>query len=437
MNPTGTPDDPHAPASSAAHGGRAEPTAHGGPAEPAAGAAEGASTPSPAPMPRPLPLRFTASGSEYFRIWAVNLLLIVVTLGFYLPFAKARRLRYFYANTLVDGQPLAFHGDAWKMFRGYLVMLLLFGAYAGASYVSDWVAFGAFILLALLWPALWRSSLMFRLGNTSWRGLRFGFEGTLGGAYQAMLPLFVPGAVVLGVSAWALSGVAPDDDEAVRAASMAMLPGTLVSMLLALVLVPLAFWMIKRYQHGGYRYAHEATTFTATRRSFYGLGLKVGGLAMLAAFVLGAIAGLVFPAIGALSRSLSDGGGGNPVVLGVLGGLLGVLLYVAAISWLGAFAAAWTQNLTWRHTQSAHLRFGSQLGGIALTRLTIRNLLLVVLTLGLYRPFAVVNTTRMRLEAVTLESSEDIDRWVALPSQATGNASGEMSGDFFGIDVGL
>jgi uncharacterized membrane protein YjgN (DUF898 family) len=46
-------------------------------------------------MQRQLPIRFTGSGSEYFRIWAVNLLLIVVTLGLYLPFAKARRIRYF------------------------------------------------------------------------------------------------------------------------------------------------------------------------------------------------------------------------------------------------------------------------------------------------------------------------------------------------------
>ena len=55
---------------------------------------------------RRLTLAFTASGSEYFRIWIVNILLTIVTLGFYLPFAKARRLRYFYANTLID-QPTA------------------------------------------------------------------------------------------------------------------------------------------------------------------------------------------------------------------------------------------------------------------------------------------------------------------------------------------
>jgi hypothetical protein len=177
---------------------------------------------TPAAQPSILGLRFTASGSEYFRIWIVNLLLIVVTLGFYLPFAKARRLRYFYANTLVDGQPLAFHGDAWKMFRGYLVMLLLFGAYAGASYFSEWVAFGAFVLLALLWPALWRSSMMFRMANTSWRGLRFGFQGSQAGAYQAMLPVFLPSMVIVAMSAYALSGIDPQDTEAVQAANQSL-----------------------------------------------------------------------------------------------------------------------------------------------------------------------------------------------------------------------
>jgi len=40
------------------------------------------------------PIGFTASGSEYFRIWIVNLLL-VVTLGLCLPWAKVRKLQYF------------------------------------------------------------------------------------------------------------------------------------------------------------------------------------------------------------------------------------------------------------------------------------------------------------------------------------------------------
>jgi len=42
-----------------------------------------------------LPIEFTGSGSEYFRIWIVNLLLMFVTLGSYYPWAKVRRLRDF------------------------------------------------------------------------------------------------------------------------------------------------------------------------------------------------------------------------------------------------------------------------------------------------------------------------------------------------------
>ena len=31
------------------------------------------------------PLEFTGSGGEYFRVWIVNVLLGIVTLGFYTP----------------------------------------------------------------------------------------------------------------------------------------------------------------------------------------------------------------------------------------------------------------------------------------------------------------------------------------------------------------
>ena len=83
------------------------------------------------PMERDLPenlsLVFTGSGSEYFRIWIVNLLLMFITLGIYFPWAKVRKLRYFYGNTLVGGEPLGFHGDPKKMFKGYALVAVLFG----------------------------------------------------------------------------------------------------------------------------------------------------------------------------------------------------------------------------------------------------------------------------------------------------------------------
>ncbi|MFN9451679.1 MAG: YjgN family protein [Rubrivivax sp.] len=381
---------------------------------------------APAATPAMLQLRFTASGSEYFRIWVVNLLLIVVTLGFYLPFAKARRLRYFYANTLVDGQPLAFHGDPWKMFRGYLVMLLLFGVYVGASYLSHWVAFGALLLLALLWPALWRSSLMFRMANTSWRGLRFAFEGTLSGAYGAMLPVFVPGLITVAASAHALTGIDPQDAEAMQAANMATLPAVGLSLLLTVCLAPLALWFIKSYQHGGYRWSSQMAVFDAPRSVFYKLAGKLLGVGLGLVVVLGLLVGLIV-------FLLKDNSHAMQLAAAAAGGLAYLVLIVV----MGALMAAWMQNASWNPTRSQELHFDSRLAALGLSVLSLKNILLVIVTLGLYRPFAVVNVYRMRLEAVTVTCTGNINEWLATATPTQVGASGEMSGDFFGIDVGL
>ena len=45
------------------------------------------------------PLDFGGSGFEYFKIWIVNILLILITLGVYYPWAKVRNQRYFLCKT--------------------------------------------------------------------------------------------------------------------------------------------------------------------------------------------------------------------------------------------------------------------------------------------------------------------------------------------------
>ena len=382
---------------------------------------------NPSSEPR---LEFTASGSEYFRIWIVNLLLIVVTLGFYLPFAKARRLRYFYANTLVGREPLAFHGDPKKMLRGYLLMLVLFGGYALAGRFSVWLALGVFVLLALLWPALWRSSLRFRLHNTSWRGLRFGFAGSVAEAYKAMLPLFAPSLIFLAANAWFLGGVDKQDPRAMQAAMAAQGPWLLAGFGLLALLFPLCLSLIKRYQHTGYRYAGQQGEFSAGARPFYMLALKSLGLMLLAFVVLGAVVALTFWVVGSALREQGITGA-------LFFGVLIAVFYVGLWSLLGAYFSARLQNLVWNATKSQALGFHSALRARPLVVLTLKNLLLMLVTLGLYRPFAVVNMMALRLAAMHIEVQGDINTWQAAGAQATEATSGEMAGDFFGIDLGL
>jgi len=367
---------------------------------------------------RKLDVTFTGSGSEYFRIWIVNLLLSLVTLGIYLPFAKARRLSYFYSNTLIDGQALGFHGDPWKMLRGFLLLAVLTLAYGLAARFSPLSALAAFVLLCGLWPALWRAGLQFRLANTSWRGLRLGFSGNSAGAYAALLPLYVPALLmVAGQHLFAPESHNP------RAPLPPLLGFSMAaSFLLMLLMLPWGVARIKRYQHGGYVYADQQTELTVPTRRFYGLGLKALLLTLLPLALLGALTAIAAAVY-------------KPLLFWMMLALpLAYLLYFALIT---PYVSARLQNLIWNGTASELLQLQSDLPARPLAWLTLKNWLLTALTLGLYRPFAAVHTARMRLQAMSLMVEGDLDSWVARQSVAQEDAAGDAAGDFFGIDMGL
>ena len=49
------------------------------------------------------PFEFHGNGADYFRIWIVNLLFSILTLGIYSAWAKVRTKKYFYGNTELAG----------------------------------------------------------------------------------------------------------------------------------------------------------------------------------------------------------------------------------------------------------------------------------------------------------------------------------------------
>jgi uncharacterized membrane protein YjgN (DUF898 family) len=409
-------------------------TGHGGDADAPATmfAATQPSTLDESPTsPQRLSVEFTGSGSEYFRIWLVNLLLSIVTLSLYRPFAKARRLAYFHGNTLVGGQPLGFHGNPWKMLRGYLLMLAFGAVYFTSGRFSPMAAGAAIVCGALLWPALWRASLQFRLANTSWRGVRFSFGGGLGDAYVAMLPAFLPW---LGFLAFGLLMPRPDADGAAPVAPppglMALLGASFVA---AAVLFPLSLAWVKRYQHGHYHYAGEQTRLDVGTGRFYTFALKILGVSLLAL----AVAGAVFATLMTVTLASHTRGSAMPpwfVPVMILGSLSMYAIYFALVM---PFAQSRLQNLVWGHTRSQALRCHSQLKLWPMGTLTLKNLLLVIVTLGLYWPFAAVALARLRLSAISVELDGDLSQWRASAAGGQNDATGDAAGDFFGIDMGL
>ncbi len=140
-----------------------------------------------ATMRRELEVRFTGSGSEYFRIWIVNLLLTLLTVGIYSPWAKVRRLQYFYRHTELAGSGFDFHGSPVKILIGRIVATIMLLAYNYSVRLQSPVTLAVVVVLAVVMPVLLRNSFRFRLYNTSWRGTRFHFRGSVGGAYRVFL----------------------------------------------------------------------------------------------------------------------------------------------------------------------------------------------------------------------------------------------------------
>lgn len=381
------------------------------------------------PVPQRLALRFTGSGSEYFRIWIVNLLLTIATLGLYYPWAKVRKLRYFYGNTQVGEHPLAFHAEPRRMLRGYLLVALLLLLYSVAGNFSPLAGLLAFVLVAAIWPALLKASMQFRLANTSWRGLRFRFRGSVRGAYAALLPFFVPGALVVTAL------LAVPDREQPPAWYGFLLLGVIAA---SLALIPWWWWRLKKYQHDHYAFATEQTRLGAGTGSFYGvfaetLGIGAAGATLVVIVVIALVFGAATLGLGAAPPA-GRTGARLAVVVGLVAA--GVAMFAVQLVPRPYFAAK-MQNLLWSRTASGAVGFASTLRFWPLFGLTLKNWLLTALTLGLYWPFAAVAMQRLRVEAVQVVLAVDPQTLVDTERAGPGDAAGDAAGDLFGLDIGL
>lgn len=365
----------------------------------------GAIAAPPAPGPRILSPSFSGDGREYFRIWVVNLLLSLATLGVYSAWAKVRRLQYFDRNTHLAGATFDFHGNPRAVLVGRLLSVVLLAAYHYAFGFST--AFGVAVIIGLLaaFPYLMRGALRFRLGNTRYRGLWLGFDGSIAQAYLAWLPpalVFVlPGAL------------------------LAMYPGS--PELAGLVLPFYVFWplmhaRLRRFQHAHLLFGDQHSGYAVKARSFYKPYLVVFVASLCAVIAMALIVGV--------TTYLADGRNGGllgPIVSAVL---VSYFMYLLA----GPYMVVRISNLAWSNTTFPGVRIRSTLPVGAFMRLQTKNVLLTLVTLGLYRPFAVVDVYRFRLAHVQIEVDGDIEAFANHVAKR-GGAAGDGAADGFGIDL--
>jgi uncharacterized membrane protein YjgN (DUF898 family) len=367
--------------------------------------AAGLEAPAAAPSPRTLAPSFTGDGREYFRIWVVNLLLSLATLGIYSAWAKVRRLQYFDRNTVLASASFDFHGNPRAVLVGRVLSVLLLVAYHYAFGFST--SFGLIVIAGLLlaFPWLMRGALRFRLGNTSYRGLRLGFDGPLAEAYLAWLPpaftFLMPGVLL---------ALYPEQP------ALAALPVPLY------LLWPLMHARIRRFQHAHLLFGDQHSDYDLRARRFYKPYLVAGLLGFAGVFGAGVVAGL-----GAWAA-----GGGKAVAYVPIAAAV-IMVYVMYLL-AGPYIVVRVSNLAWSNTCFPGIRFRSTLPARAFMKLQTKNTLLTLLTLGLYRPFAVVSVYRFRLAHLHIEVDGDIDAAAAQVATRAG-AAGDSVADGFGIDL--
>ena len=146
------------------------------------------------------PVVFTGKGSEYFGIWIVNLLLSIVTFGIYSAWAKVRRNKYFYNNTLVDGVGFDYHANPIAILKGRIIAFVFFVIYSVLAGINPALGLLMALILFIALPWIVVRGMMFNARNTSYRGLRFDFNGKYGEAVKVFIGYSLLIVVTLGLA---------------------------------------------------------------------------------------------------------------------------------------------------------------------------------------------------------------------------------------------
>ena len=324
------------------------------------------------------PFEFRGDGFEFFKIWIVNLLLTILTLGIYSAWAKVRTKRYFYSNLYVAGSPFQYLAQPMQILIGRLIAVGVFLLYSVTLNFAPTVGMIIAFLLFFAIPFLVMRSLAFNARMSAWRNVQFRFHGGYGDAFMV---LYV----------WPLLG-----------------------MLSFGLLYPYAVLRMNEYIVDNSSYGTTSFAFDA--------GYLDYGKIFLVAILGFGLTGALLAVLGAGA----DQGEPNPVLLiiPVIG--YGVTIVLIRMMMINLY---YNSSSLDRHELDAELEFP----GYFMTCATV--FFLTIVTLGLYLPAAKVRLTHYVADHMTFIAVGSIDDFVQAEREAV-SALGEEFGEVFDFDIG-
>lgn len=395
-------------------------------------------------------LRFTGSGGEYFRVWIVNVLLSIVTLGFYTPFARKRTAQYFYSHSMIAGSALEFTAQQRRMVFGFVLVFVLSAAYQLAVRTGQDTAVTLFLLGgAALAPFIWASAMRFRLSNTRWRGLRLVFTANWKEIYKASWPVFALALVWIGVF-FALDALAPGSMDSVdsieKSSKLSRIDAATGWSIAGIVLLGLFLSVLCviriEYNYRSLlvlrtRIGNEMSRWKPVYMDFVKIWAGTVLVFLLTFVVLFALLGAVAGSIVLLGKGFDNTKLGVWFFVALLiGGVLFFLLLLLASGPARAYREARMFHLIWNNTGISQIgRFKSTLSTRKFVLLRLKNMLLTIFTVGFYRPFARVAEYRMKFESVTLYVKGSVEQLAGRLEQGQKEGFGDALADAAGLDL--
>ena len=372
------------------------------PPEPAASESAASTTPKVPkvqnlPNSPPQPFQFEGSAPEYFGIWLVNLLLSVATLGIYSAWAKVRRLRFFLGHTTIGGHRFEYHANPLAILKGRLIAVGVLIVLNVISGFAPLLGGGTTLALLLLFPWVANRSLRFNARMTSFRNVRFDFQGSYGKGFVAFLIFPFLSILSLGL------------------------------------LAPFATRYSTRYLAASHRYGtSELETGPPLTALYRGLliafGIVVLPLLVLIGLLISKMTDLEMPTVWMVDEVPPD-------FVFPLQFLPVVLVLVFYIGYFCYRAIA--RNVVFGHLTLAKVHsFESRLSGTRLAWILLSNTLLIVLTLGLLQPWAAVRRWRYEKETLTLIPGGPLDEFIGQVQTSDEVISSEYA-DLQDMDLGL
>ena len=344
------------------------------------------------------PVEFRGNAKEYFGIWIVNVLLSVATLGIYGAWAKVRDKKYFYGNTFIDNQSFSYHATGKQIFIGRLIVLGVILFLTAVSAVAPILYIILLLVLVGFVPWLICRAIKFNARVSSYRNVRFNFDGGYGGAITAyfLLPI---------ASVFTLYFLSP---------------------------------VVSREQHSfavnGHEYGNRRFKFNADTGPYFKAYFSALGLGLLIYIIAGAAIAFFPGALQGLSVAMQT----NNVSPGMAVGLL--VAYVAFIIVYATpfiFYMARMRNLSYNNTtlDDKH-RFLSEISAWEYIKIVITNAMVVVLTIGLMSPWARVRLAKYIASRTTIFAGGPLDVYSGEVGEEVGVVAGEYA-DFEGLDIGI